>query len=167
MNIRTVFLQPAMRFYDLAVKVVVQLQHPFLLAIRLFWGYGFFVAGRGKLMNIGRTTDFFQSLNIPMPMFNAYLVGTVESVGGLLLMLGLFSRLISVPLVINMTVAYLTAHMDVVKTFFSDPRGIGDGFVTAAPFQFLLTAVTVLIFGPGIFSADWAARKFLLRKKAQ
>ena len=68
----------------------------------------------------------------------------------MLLLLGLGSRIITVPLIITMVVAYLTTEQEALKVLYSDP----DKFVSAAPFQFMLTAITVLIFGPGCFSLD-------------
>lgn len=133
------------------------LPNPFLLGIRLYWGWQFFQTGKGKLSDISAPTAFFTELGIPFPKLNAYLAGSTECFGGLLLLAGLFSRVTSVPLIFTMLVAYGTAHLDVVKTIWSDP----DSFVTAPPFLFLLAAVIVFIFGPGRFSAD----ELLLRRK--
>jgi len=44
-----------------------------------------------------------------------------------------------------MAVAYLTADFEAVSNIFSNP----DKFVKADPFPFLLTALIVLVFGPG------------------
>jgi putative oxidoreductase len=118
--------------------------------MRLYWGWQFFLTGKGKLMNLDRTAEFFASLNIPMPKLNAMMAGSIECFGGLLLMLGLGSRLISFPLASTMIVAYLTAHIDEVKNIFANP----DGFITAPPFLFLVTALIVLAFGGGFFSLD-------------
>jgi putative oxidoreductase len=65
--------------------------------------------GWGKLTDIGKVIGFFTDLGIPAPAFNAYFVSTLEFGGGVLLTLGLGSRLIAVPLVIDMLVAYITA----------------------------------------------------------
>jgi putative oxidoreductase len=78
------------------------------------------------------------------------LAGTTEMVGGLLLLLGLASRIISVPLTFVMLVAYATAHSDEMKAIFSDP----DKFLSAAPFQFLFACVLIFVFGPGKLSSD-------------
>jgi putative oxidoreductase len=80
----------------------------------------------------------------------ALLAGSTECIGGLLLAVGLLSRLVSIPLMFTMVVAYFTAHLDVVKGIFEDP----DAFVTAAPFLFFLVSVIVFTFGPGRFSVD-------------
>jgi putative oxidoreductase len=112
-------------------------------------------------MNLDKTASFFQSLNIPMPRLNAIMAGSTECIGGLLLWLGLGSRIITVPLIFTMVIAYLTADSDKVKGIFNNP----DAFVTAAPFLFLLAAVIIWIFGPGIFSLDAIIAKICGEKK--
>lgn len=131
------------------------LADPFLLGIRLYWGWQFFQTGKGKLSDISAPTAFFTELGIPFPQLNAYMAGGTECFGGLLLLLGLFSRVTCVPLICVMLVAYGTAHLDVVKTIWSD----SDSFVTAPPFLFLLAVLTVFIFGPGKFSVDALLRR--------
>lgn len=127
------------------------LQSLVLLIIRLYWGWEFFLTGKGKLMDLEKPTQYFQSLGIPAPHFQAILAGSTECFGGLLLLVGLASRLISIPLTILLTVAYLTADLDVVKMTFSDP----DKFTGATEFLFLYTIVIVFAFGPGKLSLDW------------
>ena len=136
--------------YSLLVKGASCLQSPLLLVVRLYWGWSFFQTGKGKLGDLGKVTEFFQSLGIPAPGVNAALAGTTECVGGLLLLLGLASRPAALALTFTMIVAYLTADLDVVKNIFSDP----DAFLGADPFQFLFASVLVLAFGPGFFSLD-------------
>ena len=131
------------------------LQSPFLLAIRLYWGWQFFQTGWGKLQNIPHVTKFFQSLHIPMPGANAWIVAIMECFGGLLLMAGLGSRLVAFALAFDMIIAYITADSEALKSIFSD----SDKFVQAAPFPFLLMTLTVLAFGAGAFSLDWLIGK--------
>jgi putative oxidoreductase len=139
------------RWYDFATtRIFDRLRSPLLLALRLIFGWGLFQTGKGKLENIDRFIDFLTHLHIPMPVANAYFVASLECVGGLLLLVGLASRLICIPLVINFIVAYLTADIDAVKGFFKDQ----DSFTNAAPFLYLLTSLIVLAFGPGLFSLD-------------
>src|SRR5476649_229859 len=78
------------------------LQCVLLLVIRGWWGWSFFLTGKGKLMNLEKTAGFFNDLNIPFPKLNAILAGSTECFGGLLLLLGLFSRVASVPLIFTM-----------------------------------------------------------------
>ncbi len=110
--------------YRLLIKAAERLQSPLLLAIRLYWGWQFLLTGRGKLMNHGKVAGFFQSLHIPFPTFNAYLAGWTECCGGLLLLAGLGSRLVSLPLIFAMIIAYLTAEIDTVKGIFRRPGQI-------------------------------------------
>jgi putative oxidoreductase len=126
-----------------------------LLVIRLYWGWAFFLAGKGKLMDLEKPTAYFQSLGIPLAHAQAILAGATECFGGLLLLAGLCARLISIPLTILLTVAYLTADLDRVKAIFSDP----DKFLTADEFLFLFVVVLVFAFGPGKFSIDWLIKR--------
>jgi len=149
--------------YNLLVGGANYLQSPFLLAVRLYWGWSFFQTGIGELMNHEQVTEFFTSLNIPMPGLNTYMAGATECFGGLLLLVGLASRLTSIPLIVTMIVAYLTADLEVVKNILSEP----DKFTGADPFLFLLASVIVFVFGPGVFSLDrLIARKFGVKSKA-
>src|SRR5471030_567066 len=124
------------------------LQPVLLLVIRGWWGWSFFLTGKGKLMNLDKTASFFASIDIPMPKINAILAGSTECFGGLLLLLGLFSRLVSVPLIFCMLVAYATADKEALHAIFSDP----DKFTGATPFLFLFACVIVFAFGPGKIS---------------
>lgn len=126
------------------------LQPVLLLVIRGWWGWSFFLTGKGKLLNLEKTTAFFTDLGLPLPKLNAIMAGSTECVGGLLLLLGLGSRLVSVPLMFTMIVAYATADKEALAAIFSDP----DKFTGAAPFLFLLASVIVFAFGPGKISFD-------------
>jgi putative oxidoreductase len=136
--------------YALFLRVANSLQSPLLLAVRLYWGWQFLQTGWGKLNNIQKVVDFFTSLGIPAPSLNAHFVATLETTGGLLLILGLASRLIAFPLVINMIVAYAAADREALGSIFSEPSK----FYGADPYTFLFASLLILIFGPGLFSLD-------------
>jgi putative oxidoreductase len=148
--------------YSLFEKAASSLQSPLLLAVRLYWGWQFFQTGFGKLTSIDKVVDFFTSLGIPFPAFNAYLVGSLECVGGILLFLGLGSRIISLPLTVNLLVAYITADREALLSIFSDP----EKFYAAAPYTFLFASLLVLVFGPGKFSLDFAISYLRKRRVA-
>ena len=156
-------IQIARRGYTLLIAGASSLQSVFLLAVRLYWGWQFFGTGKGKIQNIEKITGFFQDLGIPLPMAQAYLVGTVECVGGLLLMAGLASRATALPLTITLLVAYLTADREAALAIFSD----SDKFLASTPLTFLLATLPVLIFGPGRFSLDFLLAKFYWRTAAE
>ncbi len=125
-------------------------QSPFLLAVRLYWGWQSAQTGWGKLHNLPQITQFFTILNLPFPAFTAEFVAIVELVGGVLLILGLLSRFTGLVLAVNMFVAYWTADHEALKSFFSDPGK----FYVADPYTFLFAALMILIFGAGFFSVD-------------
>ena len=149
--------------YEWVTNIFDYLRSPLLLAMRLFWGWQFFIAGKGKLLNLDQTVDFFTQLGLPFPQLNAILAGSTECIGGLLLLLGLGSRLISIPLAFTMVVAYLTADREALMAIITKP----DDFVAATPFLFLLTSLIVLAFGPGYFSIDTLIGKFTGKKKRE
>src|ERR1700749_3180644 len=127
--------------YTSLIRASSSLQSALLLALRLYWGWAFFQTGKGKLMNLSQTAEFFTTLHIPFPAVNATLAGATECFGGLLLLVGLASRLTALPLIGTMIAAYLTADIEVVKNIFSEP----DKFLAADPFLFLLASVIVLV----------------------
>ena len=143
-------MQLAEKYYRLLIRVSSSLQSPFLLAVRLYWGWQFMQTGWGKLTDINKVIGFFTDLGIPAPALNAYFVSALEFGGGLLLILGLGSRLIALPLVIDMIVAYITADREALFSIISAP----DKFSAAAPFTFLIASLIVLIVGPGKASID-------------
>jgi putative oxidoreductase len=136
--------------YSWFVKAANWLQSPFLLLIRLYWGWQFWQSGAGKLHDISKVVDFFTSLGIPFPAFNAHFVALLEAGGGILLFLGLGSRLIALPLAFDMIVAYITADREALGSILSDPGK----FYNADPFTFLFSSLIILVFGPGRFSLD-------------
>lgn len=150
------------RPYELLVLVGNFLQAPLLLFLRVYFFWQLFLAGKGKLLNIEKTAEFFGSLNIPMPLVNAYLAGATECFGGLLLVAGIASRLVAIPVAFTMIVAYVTADFEALTSIFTDP----DKFVAAAPFPFLFTALLVLAFGPGAVSIDALIKRFTPRERA-
>jgi putative oxidoreductase len=143
-------MQTITNLYGLLIRVANSLQSPFLLVVRLYWGWQFAQTGWGKLGDINKVINFFTSLGIPAPALNAWFVSGLELAGGILLILGLGSRLIALPLAIDMVVAYITADREALGKIFSDP----DKFYAAAPYTFLFASLIVLIFGPGRISLD-------------
>lgn len=58
-------------------KIMSYAQSPFLLLVRLYWGWQFAQTGWGKLHNLPQITTFFTSLNLPFPAFTAHFVAGV------------------------------------------------------------------------------------------
>lgn len=134
--------------FDKLDKIAPKLAPWALLFIRVTFGYQIYESGRGKFFHQGMTkvAGFFESLGIPLPELNAYLASGVELVGGALLVVGLFSRFVSVPLIFTMIVAFFTAHI-------GDVDNIG-AFFRQAPIPFLAGFLVSLAYGPGPISLD-------------
>lgn len=144
------FIAQIRRMYAWGVRVSSLLQSPFLLFVRLYWGWQLTQSGWGKLHNLPKVIDSFTSLNLPMPAQMAVSISCVEFFGGILLVLGLLSRLNALVLTVNMVMAYVTADREALLSFFSDP----DKFSAAAPYVFLIASLIILAFGPGKFALD-------------
>ena len=138
------------KLYNLFFYYIAFGQSPFLLFVRLYWGYQLIQSGWGKLHHLDKVTEFFTSLNLPVPAQTAVAISCLEFFGGIFLALGLLSRLTSLALTINLIVAYITADREALFSIFSDP----DKFYAAAPYTFLVASVIVLLFGPGKFAVD-------------
>jgi putative oxidoreductase len=137
-------------------RVFSFLRSPFLLAVRLYWGWQFAQTGWGKLHHLSKVAEFFTSLHIPFPAANALFNGCLEFFGGILFAIGLASRPISLLLSISMMVAYITADRDALHSVFSDPGK----FYNADPYTFLFAALLILIFGPGRIALDSLIDRF-------
>jgi putative oxidoreductase len=129
-----------------------RLQCPLLLAIRLYWGIQFVQDGWGKLTHLDKVTDFFSSLNLPAPHLTALLVALVELLGGVLFALGILSRLTSLVLFINMTMAYLSVPDD--RLNFEHILSKPEDFYGATPYTYWFAALLILVLGPGRIAVD-------------
>lgn len=144
-----------LRAYDRLTPLFTFGQSIFLLGIRLYWGVQLAQSGWGKLHHLDKVTQYFESINVPMPGATAHMVAALELIGGILWCLGLLSRPISAVLTINLIAAYWFGDHEAFLAFFSDPGK----FYAADPFTFLFVALIVLLFGPGWLSVDAVIRK--------
>ncbi|MGO9867155.1 MAG: DoxX family protein, partial [Rhodomicrobium sp.] len=114
-----------------------------------------------KLHNLAHVRDFFSSLGIPAPGIMGAFISCLEFFGGILLLVGLGTRLIGLLLSGNMLVAYITSDLPALKSIFSDPGK----FYIADPFTFLFASLIAFIFGAGLFSLDAIIDKVWLRRR--
>ena len=103
-----------------------------------------------SVAELPQVIEFFTSLGIPAPGFTATAIASLEFLGGILLIIGLGSRLIGLLLACNMFVAYVTADREALFSFFKDPGK----FYVADPFTFLFISLIIVVFGAGFFSLD-------------
>jgi putative oxidoreductase len=150
----------AVSAYEALIRAASALQSPFLLAVRLYWGWQFAQTGWGKLQHLPKVVGFFTSLGIPAPAFSAVGVSWLEFVGGILLAAGLGSRFVGLLLAIDMLVAYLTASRQALLSVFSDPGK----FYADDAYTFLFASAMILVFGPGKLAIDELLKNRLVPK---
>ncbi len=124
---------------------------------RLCVGWVFLESGWGKVHDLGRVTEFFRSLGIPAPELQAPLASYTELVCGALLLAGLFTRLASVPLIVTMAVAILTAKK-------AELTGVSVlyGFIE---YLYILLMIYLGVKGPGPLSIDYLLVRQLVEKE--
>jgi putative oxidoreductase len=122
-----------------------------ILLVRLATGGVFLSEGVQKflfpiVLGVGR----FQKIGIPVPGFFAPFVGGVETVCGLLLIFGLFTRWATIPLIVDMLVALYATKLPIL---------LKSGFWSMAhesrtDYAMLLTLIFLLLAGAGTISVD-------------
>jgi len=148
-----------------ALKLAAALAFLAPLATRLVMGQAFYQTGSGKIENFANTVSFFSELGIPMPEANAFFVSRLEFWGGLLLLVGLATRLVAAGLASTMVVALATADR---ASFLDALRGTGDGGLTdVTPFVYLLLLGWLALAGPGAVSMDALLARWLDRRLRQ
>lgn len=117
-----------------------------LLIIRLALAAVFIYHGYGKITDIPGTAKMFhEGLGIPLPMLSATLAALAEFGGGILLAVGLLTRLATIPMAFTMCVAVFHVHWG---TF-----SVRDGGIEFA-MTLGLFLIALGLLGPGRFSLD-------------
>jgi len=117
-----------------------------LLLSRMVIAYGFSLPALLKINDLEGTVSWFESVSIPFPTLLAYMVSGLESIGIILLLLGLFTRYISIMLGFVMIGAILFVHL---------PHGFdasGGGF--EIPLYYLIFLMMFATYGAGKYSLD-------------
>ena len=96
-------------FYDWSRVVASYLTWLAPLAVRIVVGWVFLWSGWGKLQVLPRMVENFREWGIPAPEILTPFVSGMEFVGGLLLLVGLLTRFIAVPMMAIMVVAIVSA----------------------------------------------------------
>lgn len=168
------------RGYDLLATSGGYLQSTVLLLMRLGWGWKLYLSGYRHLHHVQDMIDNFREWHVPMPKVSVYVSGWTELLGGVLLMLGFATRIVSIPMVFNFCVAYATASRDTLKQMIfggdllSPPNRPGtsaghlnaiEAFIDDAAFPFLILSLVLLAFGPGKASIDYLLQRKVLRRR--
>ena len=131
---------------DVEVAQIAQIRGWGLAVVRVVAGVVFFMHGFQKLflMGFGGVAGFLGGQGVPAPGLFAVIVTLVEFLGGLALIVGLFTRIAAILLAIDMLVALLTVHL---------PGGF---FITNGelPLMLLAAAIGLAVGGPGEAALD-------------
>ena len=106
------------RWHRQLFSLVAYLQSPFLLLVRLYWGWQLAQSGWGKLHHLSSVGEYFATLGLPMPAQMAVVIACVEFAGGIFLALGLASRITALVLTANLTMAYVVGDREALLSFF-------------------------------------------------
>jgi putative oxidoreductase len=130
---------------------------------RLVAGFAFYDSGKGKIENMENTVNFFSGLGIPFPEANAAFVARLEYYGGMLLLLGVATRVVSLLLSSTMIVALLTAHRD---DLIGALTRTGEAALSDLP-PFVLGVLLswLVVKGAGALSVDFFIRKAMTRER--
>jgi putative oxidoreductase len=113
---------------------------------RFTLGWVFLLSGWGKLHNLPKIVDFFRELGIPAPELQAPFASANELVCGALLLVGLASRIATIPLMITMVVALITAQRENVGSL-NDLFGLVE-------YLYIALLGWIAVAGPGPLSLD-------------
>jgi len=130
-------------------ELAVLLSYPknlILLILRFVLAYGFASPVLSKINYLEETIQWFENISIPLPTFTTYLVSGIESIGIVLLILGLFTRYISILLSCVMLGAIFFVHAP--NGFSVANNGI------EIPFYYLLFLIIFATHGGGKYSLD-------------
>jgi putative oxidoreductase len=138
-----------------------------VLIMRLMAGGVFLSEGILKFVYTNQGVGRFTKLGIPAPDLTASFVGSLEIVGGVLLIVGLFTRVIAIPFIIEMVVAILTTKISLylgTSPLPLPPALPKVGFwavmhETRSDYAQILTSIFLLVVGPGSWSFDALLRR--------
>jgi putative oxidoreductase len=132
------------------------------MLIRLMAGGVFLSEGILKFVYVNQGVGRFTKIGIPAPGPMAHFVAVLEIVGGVLLMSGLLTRLISVPFIIQMVVAILSTKVALYLgtsplPLPPSPPQVGIWAVlheSRSDYAQIMSALFLLVAGPGPWSLD-------------
>jgi putative oxidoreductase len=127
------------------------------LCARLMLGFVFVSAGWMKIHGPERVIGMLTQLNIPSPEIMAQVLAWSELICGVLLLVGLFTRLASIPLIIVMAVALGTAKVAEITSPLT--------LFALSEFDFILLLLYLVVFGAGTLSLDWLLAREVTRRR--
>src|SRR4051794_4333122 len=118
------------------------------LIVRVTAGLMLIPHGWAKVMNLGvdRVATMLGNYGVPSPKPFALIIMVLETIGGIMIALGLFTRLVAAMLVVEFAVIIFAAHL---------PKGYGVGAGGVEyPLMWGLILLAILLRGGGPWSVD-------------
>lgn len=127
------------------------------LLIRLMVGVVFLSEGIQKFLYPAlRGAGRFESIGLPNPEFLGHLVGGFEILCGVLILLGLLTRLAVIPTIVIMLVAISTTKVDILLE-----KGFWEAMhASRTDWSMLLGSLFLLVKGGGFWSVDQRLQTF-------
>lgn len=141
------------KLHDRYISLLPRFEWFPLLLARITVGWIFAQSGWAKINAIDPVIQFFTSLNLPAPVFQAHLVAYTELIAGALILVGLATRYATIPLIITMIVA-------IIKVTAPDADETSDYFA-ASEYLYIVLMLFLIVYGAGAVSLD----RWLLRWK--
>jgi putative oxidoreductase len=141
--------------YDWPCAVASPLTWLAPLLARVTVGWVFATTGWGKLNNLQKVIDYFSDLGIPYPQIQAPFASANEFVCGVLVLLGLATRVASIPLIVVMLVAIRTAQWENVDSIAA--------LLGLVEWSYIVIFAWLAIAGPGPVSLDALIARALKR----
>ena len=131
------------------------------LLLRLFLGFVLIYGTQDNVFHPERMQEFagfLASNGFPMPLASAYLSAWAQFVCGILIIVGLMTRIAAGIMVINFIVALLMVHTSLPFS------------ANISPLSMLFMSTFFVLYGPGILSVDgsrWTSRRgFVIKGRA-
>jgi putative oxidoreductase len=121
-----------------------------MLVLRVVVGIIFIVHGAGDIFEAGVSTNVenYRDAGIPLPELAAPFAAYVQFLGGLVLIAGLFSRLVALGMVVVMAGALIFVHVGEQIPIGQDGSGSGFALIMGA------ASLALVLTGPGRLSLD-------------
>lgn len=126
---------------------MTQMQKYGITLLRVIVGVVFIMHGGQKLFvwGLSGVAGAFGQMGLPAPTLMAVLATAAEFLGGILLVVGLLTRLAALPLAVTMLVALFVAHLS-------------GGFFAPDGFEYVLVlfvaSISLALLGPGALAVD-------------
>lgn len=139
------------RLIEFGLRATAYLQWLGPLLARLFVGCLFLLSGWGKIHKLAWFGSLFAGWGIPYPFVMAWVPAKTELIGGALILVGLLTRIVAIPMIINMLVAITVVKLKEVHSVLD--------FVSTDEPLYAIVLIWLMLDGAGSISLDYLLEK--------